>query len=64
MGRPTFTEAELKRAWKVAQAHEGIVEVCPRQGVIRILPNDGLRAVTSASEREEQACDEALGITR
>ncbi|MDF0603367.1 hypothetical protein P1J78_21780 [Psychromarinibacter sp. C21-152] len=36
MGAPVFTEAELRRALKVALEFGAAVEVCPRRGVIKL----------------------------
>ncbi len=61
MGAPIFTEAELRRAMKVAGEFGAIVEICPRKGTMRLvpaasepLPSRGSGGVT---------CDEIFGGT-
>lgn len=56
--RATFTQAELERAWKVAQKVGATVEVT--RGAIRLLPE---RATTAqpASDDEVSECDKFFG---
>ncbi len=57
MGTPAFTEAELRRAMKVAGEFGATVEVCPRKGTIRIVRDSGV----TVPEREGKSCDDIFG---
>ena len=63
MGAPVFTEAELRRALKVAAEFSAAVEVHPRQGVIRILaPGTALEPPRRDKDADENPCDAAFGL--
>ena len=63
MGAPAFTEAELRRAMKVASEFAAAVDVYPRQGLIRILAPGSGEAMLSVKKSEEgNPCDEAFGL--
>lgn len=59
MGAPVFTEAELRRAMKVANEFGVSVEICPRQGVIRLVSGD--RAPVASPETGGESCDDIFG---
>lgn len=56
--RATFTQAELERAWKVAQKVGAVVEV--RRGSILLLP-EGSTAAQPVADDEVSACDKMFG---
>ncbi|MBS8227141.1 hypothetical protein DYI42_12960 [Vannielia litorea] len=60
MGAPVFTEAELERAWRVAERVGAMVEVCPRKGTIRLLAK-GDTAPVASPENGEDAWDAKFG---
>ena len=63
MAAPVFTEAELRRAMKVAAEFGASVEVVPRKGMIRIIAQSGFVAVPSPDTTgDEEQCDAAFGM--
>ena len=63
MGAPVFTEAELRRALKVAAEFSATVEINPRHGVIRIIMPDAQAGLSEINSFEgKNQCDEAFGL--
>ncbi len=60
MGAPVFTAAELRRAAEVASEFGWIVEVCPRRGTIRLVPQEPGAVASQNSEIGENTCDGVL----
>lgn len=60
MGAPIFTEAELRRAMKVAGEFGAIVEICPRRGTLRLVPADS-EPLPSLDVEGQNQCDELFG---
>lgn len=61
--RASFTEAELARAWKVAQKHGAVLEV--QAGTIRLLPASAAPPQDDDGDDDEVAlCDKAFGVIR
>lgn len=62
MGAPIFTEAELRRAMKVATEFGASIEICPRRGTIRILAGQDSDPLPSRDGEEVDAWDKATGL--
>lgn len=63
MGAPVFTEAELRRAMKVAAEFSATVEVFPRLGFIRIIAfTSDEPDLTATSAEGKNKCDEFFGL--
>lgn len=60
MGAPVFTAAELRRAAAVASELGWIVEVCPRRGTIRLVPQEPGTVASPGSDSGENTCDGVL----
>lgn len=62
MGAPVFTEAELRRAMKVAAEFGASVEISPRRGTIRILVGETPEPLPSPDGEEVDAWNKATGV--
>ena len=63
MGKPVFTEAELRRAMTVAAEFSADVEVNPRLGIIKLsMPSSSVNDRAAAESDGENQCDRVFGL--
>ena len=63
MGKPVFTEAELRRAMTVAAEFSADVEVNPRLGTIRLsMPSGSMSDKAVPKADGENECDRVFGL--